>query len=114
MYANYRQIPYHISREYKFKGNSVKSLQLEEHTFENNSIIRHEIYEVWSYNKVILKMIDHKIAYFDNTYYSRTTSRIQNIIKRMYALPKERKKYVFNFSPDNLFEIYEQQKGILK
>lgn len=43
-------------------------------------------YVVYSYQTIILKISAENDIYFDNKYYSRTTSRLQNRIKQAFNL----------------------------
>lgn len=57
--------------------------------FKTNSITAFKfgfIYEVLSYTKVIFRydLLTNKVTYFDNTKYSKTTSRLQNMLKELY------------------------------
>ena len=57
--------------------------------FKANSITAFEfgyIYVVLSYTKVIFRydLLNNKVTYFDNTKYSKTTSKLQNMLKELY------------------------------
>ena len=57
--------------------------------FKTNSITAFKfgsIYEVLSYTKVIFRydLLSNKVTYFDNNKYSKTTSRLQNMLKELY------------------------------
>jgi hypothetical protein len=43
-------------------------------------------YSVWSYNTLILtyNLNAHRVTYFDNRYYSQTTSRLQSMIRAAF------------------------------
>lgn len=43
-------------------------------------------YIVYSYQTVILKVVGEVVDYFDNKYYSATTSKLQNKIKQAFDL----------------------------
>ena len=62
-----KDFEYYISNRLPFKGSSAWAI------LENDS------YQVFSYQT---KMYDDKEKYFDNTFYSTTTSKIQNAIIR--------------------------------
>lgn len=48
-----------------------------------------DVYKVYSYDTLILVIVDYDITYFDGTKYNRTISRLQNIIRSCYPeLPK--------------------------
>lgn len=49
--------------------------------YDNNNC-----YVVYSYQTIILKVSAENDIYFDNKYYSRTTSRLQNKIKQAFGL----------------------------
>jgi hypothetical protein len=88
MYANYRNIPYLISYKRPFKGNSVKAL-----------IKNDNHYEVYSYREKILELDENKrVIMFNNHYFSPTTSRIQNIIARIYDYPTKRSNEIYPIS----------------
>lgn len=42
------------------------------------------VYEVWSYNTRILKVIGTQVIDFDSSTYSKTTTRLQNLIKVLF------------------------------
>lgn len=74
MYASYNVIPELIRGEVPFKGNSVSA---------------HKVgteYVVKSYYTTILRTRNGQVVEFNNEYYSRTTSRLQRIIKYIYKL----------------------------
>ena len=82
MKLNYKQIPEAIRNFETFKGNSVEGLD------------NIETYKVWSYNTLIFKYnkVDNEVEYFDNSYYSTTTSKIQNILIDIFNLNNGKKK----------------------
>lgn len=49
--------------------------------YDNNNF-----YVVYSYQTIILKVSAKNDIYFDNKYYSRTTSKLQNRIKQAFNL----------------------------
>ena len=69
-YANYNSIKELIRDRVSFRGNSVVAIKYS-----------HK-YEVYSYDTLILS-ISKDSTYFNTKYYSRTTSRLQNIIKEI-------------------------------
>ena len=77
-----------------FEGNSVRGMWTDNRTR----------YVVLSYTTIILECNRHgEPVYFDNSYYSRTTSRLQGIIRR--AIPAlhdctERRVYRFDVKED--------------
>jgi len=68
--TTYDEMPRLISMRQPFEGNSVTAKQS-----------GGEYYVVYSYDTPIAKFRGGDLVYFDNTQYSSTTSRIQNIIK---------------------------------
>ena len=82
MKLTYKQIPTTIRSFETFKGNSVEGL---------NNI---ETYKVWSYNTLIFKYnkLSNEVEYFNNSYYSSTTSKIQNILIDIFNLNDGKKK----------------------
>jgi len=77
MYATYRDIPDLISKGVPFRGNSV--VAVDEYIGG---------YHIYSYNTLIYREADN---YFNDTYYSNTTSRIQNIIREVIYGKKKTK-----------------------
>ena len=74
MYANYSDIPRLIENKEEFIGNSVRAVW----DTDGN-------YRVYSYNTIMLIVgVDDNVLVWDGTYYSRTTSRLQNIIRGIY------------------------------
>lgn len=57
-------------------------------------------YNVWSYQTAILEVRQDskkkEIVFFNNLYYSPTTSNIQNIICDLLKLPRQRGKQIFS------------------
>ena len=82
MKLNYKQIPNAISNFETFKGNSIEALD------------NIQSYKVWSYNTLIFKYnkVNNEVEYFDNSYYSTTTSKIQNILIDIFNLNNGKKK----------------------
>jgi len=74
--ATYKQIPTLISYFKPFTGNSVTGW------IDGGQFV------VMSYATVIAKidMATHSVSYFNDKFYSRTTSKIQNILRRLFAL----------------------------
>jgi len=69
--------------------------------FKANSIVgfynQKGIYTIWSYQTPILEMkSDKTLIFFNNLYYSPTTSKTQNIICNMLNLPRKRGKKIYN------------------
>ena len=82
MKLTYKEIPSAIRNLETFKGNSIEAL--------NNT----ETYKVWSYDTLILKYnkVNKEVEYFDNGYYSTTTSKLQNILIDIFNLNNGIKK----------------------
>jgi len=99
MYANYKAIPFLIHKRTNFKGNSVKGI------WESDND-----YIVYSYKIPILKFHCNNLTYFNNIYYSITTSRIQNISRELFTLSKSRGIYNFPIAKTDLFDLYEYQQ----
>lgn len=72
--ATYREIPALLEQRKPFDGNSC-------HAFKYDNC-----YEVWSYYTLILKEVDGEVMYFDSDHYSSTTSKLQNILRRVFNL----------------------------
>lgn len=72
-YVNYREMGYTLQKRADFNGNSVYA------TTNNGN------YEVYSYNTLIFK-IEGARLYFNNKYYSKTTSKLQNILIDTFGL----------------------------
>lgn len=71
-YASYREIPVYIKAREPFRGNSCYGAWTSPTT-----------YAVFSYSTMIAEYDDLRGVWsLDETYYSRTTSRLQNIIRR--------------------------------
>ena len=69
-YATYKDIPSHIKWQEDFEGNSAKA-----ETKSNGW------YVIYSYNTIMAIVLPNRRAVVNKSYYSRTTSRLQNIIK---------------------------------
>lgn len=84
-YANYSEVRDSIARRREFKGNSAYGKRVGSE------------YQVHSYRTIILAIEDGQTEplYFDNRFYSMTTSKLQGIIKRALDIPAkiERKVY---------------------
>jgi len=82
MKLTYKEIPSAISNFETFNGNSIEAL---------NNI---QTYKVWSYDTLIFKYnkIDKEAEYFDNSYHSTTTSKLQNILIDIFNLNNGTKK----------------------
>ncbi|HQP00306.1 MAG TPA: hypothetical protein PL042_06830 [Caldisericia bacterium] len=73
--TTYKQMPNKLINREEFNGNSVTA------TIENG------IYKVYSYNTLIFSHdINNSENYFNNKYYSNTTSRIQNMLISIFNL----------------------------
>lgn len=62
-------------------------------------------YQVTDYNTLLLVIDkDNKIAYFDNSFYSVTTTRAQNLLKEVFNFTApERKAYLFDTEPKKAY-----------
>jgi len=76
--TTYKYMPSKLARHLGFKGNSVEAVYDE---YSNK-------YEVYSYNTRIYC----NDGYFDNSYYSATTSKIQNMLIDVFNLNNGIKK----------------------
>mgnify|MGYP001227069853 CR=1 FL=1 len=85
MQHNYKEIRKLLNYRENFKGNSTEGLK------------QLESYNVWSYNTMILKETKDSI-YFNNRYYSVTTSKIQNMIKSSFGLTDCKERIVYNIN----------------
>ena len=72
--ATYREIPALLEQRKPFDGNSCHAFM-----FGGN-------YEVYSYQTLILQEIDGKVIYWNAKKYSVTTSKLQNILRRVFNL----------------------------
>lgn len=70
-YATYKDIPSHINWQEDFEGNSAKG-----ETKSNGW------YYIYSYNTIMAIVLPNNKAVVNASYYSPTTSRLQNILKR--------------------------------
>lgn len=85
MYANYQDMKNFIANRWEFKGSSVMGRSVNSGN-----------YEVSSYGTCILVIgKNRKVKMFDNRGYSVTTSRLQNIIARLYGYPTKRDGKVY-------------------
>jgi hypothetical protein len=73
-YANYRQIELAIIARDNFRGNSAWGMWVGGE------------YKVVSYNTLIAKIGRDGELYYNDTKYSRTTSRLQSIIRRSWGI----------------------------
>ena len=81
MYSNYQEMRLAIQNLAPFKGNSVQGI------WEGS------MYLVYSYSTVILEVDDKTGEYrFNSKKYSRTTSRLQSIIRQDMELKKIKPK----------------------
>lgn len=76
--TNYKEMINKLTRMEEFKGNSVSAYYDE---YSNK-------YEVYSYNTRIYC----NDGYFDNSYYSTTTSKIQNMLIDIFNLNEGKRK----------------------
>lgn len=90
MYANYRSMPSVISKRLPFKSSSCRAID------ENGS------YKIYSYRTLIYEENNKGDYYFNYERFSRTTGRLQNIIRNTlslgdYGLPRtEHKGNLYN------------------
>lgn len=91
--ATYREIPALLEQRKAFTGNSVAASSI---TLSDGS----KSYTVWSYDTVIYKEVKGDCIYFNGDYYSRTTSKLQNILRQVFSNEiadyKQRKAQVNN------------------
>lgn len=68
------------------------------------SIIKN-VYRIVDYDTTILIMgLDGVVEFFNNKFYSNTTSKLQNILKEVFNInAPERKTYLFNTEPKRAF-----------
>ena len=86
MYASYRDIPRLIENKEEFTGNSVRAVW----DADGN-------YRVYSYNSIMLIVgVDDNVIVWDGAYYSRTTSRLQRIIRGIYPSLRGVEYYLYN------------------
>jgi len=75
-YSTYNDIKNDISNKIEFQGSSSRGVILESGN-----------YAVYSYSTLMLEVNENdEVVYFNDSYYSSTTSRLQNIIKSIYTL----------------------------
>lgn len=77
--ATYREIPALLKSRKPFEGNSVYAIN---RTLCNGS----KDYSVYSYDTCIYEEYNGKCSYFDDSFYSRTTSRLQNILRSVFEI----------------------------
>lgn len=96
--ANYREIEKYLERFKPFKGNSAYA------------IFKDPYYIVYSYKTEILKYDteDRKVVYFDDKKYSSTTSRLQNLIKKIFWYELEKYKPMNESKVDTLSNLKKQ------
>ena len=70
-YSTYKDIPHHIRWQNDFQGNSASAV-----TKSNGW------YYIYSYETIMAIVLPNNKAVVNSSYYSPTTSRLQNIIKR--------------------------------
>ena len=71
------------------KQKDVLGMLLNKKPFQASNIFAcydNNCYVVYSYQTIILKVSAKNDIYFDNKYYSRTTSKLQNRIKQAFNL----------------------------
>lgn len=91
-YSNYSEIRAILESDNleDFEGNSVRGMWVENRTR----------YVVLSYATIILECNRHgEPVYFDNAYYSQTTSRLQGIVRRAFPTLRtctERREHYFD------------------
>lgn len=73
MKTTYREMKELLSTHAPFEGNSVHAI----------SGIR---YEVYSYETLIYRSGPGRLGYFDNSFYSMTTSKLQNMLIDVFGL----------------------------
>jgi hypothetical protein len=81
--TTYKEIPTKIRYFEDFKGSSVSAILIAQNT-----------YKVYSYDTLIFEYNYDKseVKYFDNGYYSNTTSKLQNILIDVFNLNNGKKK----------------------
>jgi hypothetical protein len=81
--TTYKEIPNKLRNFEDFKGNSVRAILIAQNT-----------YKVYSYDTLIFEYNynQSKVEYFDNSYYSNTTSKIQNILIDVFSLNNGKRK----------------------
>jgi hypothetical protein len=80
--TTYKEIPNKLRNFETFKGNSAEGLD------------NIQSYKVWSYNTLMFKYnkVNNEVEYFNNSYYSNTTSKIQNILIDVFNLNNGKRK----------------------
>ena len=76
--VNYRELEYAVSHQDSYTHGSSHA------TWEHNSQTGDDTYKVWSYNTLMLTIVNDEIVFYNSKKYSTTTSRLQNIIKRCF------------------------------
>lgn len=74
MYIAYREMSYYLINQIPFVGNSVTAVMVGGE------------YQVFSYDTLIFSGENGHETYFNNGYYSSTTSKLQNMLIRAYGL----------------------------
>ena len=77
--ATYREIPALLEQRKPFKGSSVTALAGK---MPNNG----SRYIVYSYGTILYEEENGRCVYFNSEYYSRTTSRLQNILRQVFNI----------------------------
>lgn len=90
-YASYRYIPIQIASNSEYTHGSSHAVNM---FFTGPEVYK---YQVYSYDTLIYQEYEGKCEVFDSDYYSRTTSRLQNIIR--------------NVKKEQLFAMGLQPKG---
>lgn len=73
--ATYRQIPSLLKNRKSFSGNSCHAEWVNDN------------YNVYSYTTLMLSVDENDmVLYWNDSYYSNTTSRLQNILRGIYTL----------------------------
>ena len=61
-------------------------------------------FTVQDYNTVLLVKYNGALIYFNNKFYSKTTSRLQNLLKEVFNIvAPERKAYLFDTEPKEMY-----------
>lgn len=61
-------------------------------------------FTIQDYNTVLLVKYNGALIYFNNKYYSRTTSRLQNLLKEVFNIvAPEHKAYLFDTEPKEMY-----------
>lgn len=61
-------------------------------------------FTIQDYNTVLLVKYNGALIYFNNKYYSQTTSRLQNLLKEVFNIvAPERKAYLFDTEPKEMY-----------